>query len=88
MKMLITIVLITLAIFFLAQISIELHPLKISFGRPYFAIGWILIVIGIALIQIDSESKGYKKAYDEATKIVNTEFSKLKTNTDEIPPKN
>ena len=82
----------TLILFFVAQISIQLSPFKITFGRPLFAIGLILIMIGVAFIQIDAETKGYRRAYKEATEIVNKEFqniSKDKNNEEiELPEKN
>lgn len=73
----ISLIVIAIILLFVARISIQFSHFKISFDRPWFAIGWILIVIGVAFIQIDSETKGYRKAYKEATEIVDNEFSNI-----------
>jgi len=70
---LITLALLILIMLFLAQVSIEFNPFKITFGRPYFAIGWILIIIGVAFIQIDSERKGRKEKLEEVIKQIKDE---------------
>jgi ABC-type nickel/cobalt efflux system permease component RcnA len=88
----ISLIAIAIILLFVARISIQFSPFKITFDRPWFAIGWILIVIGVAFIQIDSETKGYRKAYKEATEIVDQEFQNIsKNNSDEqieLPEKN
>lgn len=66
----------TLILFFVAQISIQLSPFKITFGRPLFAIGWVLIIVGISCIQIDSERKGKKEVIEKLEKLTQHENTK------------
>jgi len=54
----IQVIIIVIILFFLAQITISFSPFSIKFGRPLFAIGWVLICVGIGCIQLDSERKG------------------------------
>lgn len=67
---------IILAFLYIAKISIQLNPFKLSFERPFFAVGWFLITVGILMIQYQSEKKGFR---DCENKII--ELLEEKSNT-------
>ena len=50
-----------LLMLFTANTTIQFHPFKISFERPYFAIGCLLIIAGIYCINYDCERTAIKK---------------------------
>lgn len=63
--------LVLIALFaFLANTSIEFKPFKISFASPYYAIGTLVIIIGMAFIKYQGEVDGIKKTMDKITEIV------------------
>jgi hypothetical protein len=65
MKPIITLIICAVALLLLIGTTIEFKPFKIVFDKPLTAIGWLLIVIGIAFISVQSERKGYDKAINE-----------------------
>lgn len=65
------IITITIALLlYLSGISIKLNPLKITFNNGYFAIGVILIVIGIMFIQFQSNKDGFEKGVELTAKYL------------------
>ena len=82
MKLVVLLIIFITLILFLAQVSLQFKPLKISFEKPYLAIGWILVVFGIFFISLQSEKDSYKKAYEEMIKVLND--SKLGKSDNEV----
>lgn len=49
--------------FLVASPTLRIKPLSLKFDTPYLAIGWTIIIIGIAFIQYDSKRAGYNKCH-------------------------
>lgn len=69
MKTVITIILVVVAMLFIANTTIEIKPFKISFERPYVAIGFLFLFLGLALIQFQSDRDGYKRGLIKGAEI-------------------
>lgn len=69
----ISLIMVVAILLFVAKVSIHINPFKITFGRPLFAIGCVLIIIGMSCIQIDSERKGKKEVIEKLEKLTQHE---------------
>lgn len=67
----ITSVLLLIFLIFASKMQISINPFKITFGSLYSAIGWILILIGIILIQHQSRIDAIKETLDFILKNIN-----------------
>lgn len=54
-----------------ADVEVSFSPFKVTAKSWMFALGWVLIILGIILTQVDMSAKVYKNAklegYQEAT---------------------
>lgn len=58
----------------LAKTSISFHPFKITMKEPFSAIGWFMVVIGIAFIVGQNNSKSEMKGYERGIKEMSEEI--------------
>lgn len=68
MKTTIFIILVIVSLFFIADISVQFKPFKITFQNLTGAIGAILFMTGLVLINLNSikkaEQRGFEKGYE------------------------
>jgi len=58
MKTTFYVICVIIALLFLADTTIKFNPFNINFGKIYFAIGFIFILIGIAFIELQGKVIG------------------------------
>ena len=73
MKHLIFIAVLVVVFVLLAKTSINFNPFKIAFKEPFFAIGWILVVIGVHLIVFETREIARHEGYSEGVKDMSAE---------------
>jgi len=69
---------------FLAKTKVSTNPFKIEFESLLSAIGFILVMAGIALIEVHHERVGYKKGLDYSTKEIKDKTTLLEAKNDLI----
>ena len=64
--------------FLIANVTISFSPFKIQFEKPFTAIGWFLIVLGVSFIigetKVQSEHKGVIKGMNQLSDSIQTEI--------------
>ena len=70
MKILLTIVVLSICGLLLMGIKINSNPFKIQFKTPLYGIGFILILVGVFMIRFESHSTGRKEAINQVVKIL------------------
>lgn len=69
---------------FLAKTKVSINPFKIEFESLLSAIGFILVMTGIAFIEVHHEKIGYKKGLDYSIKEIKDKTTSLETENDLI----
>lgn len=67
---------------FLAKTKVSINPFKIEFESLLSAIGFMLVMAGIALIEVHHERVGYKKGLDYSTKEIKDKTISLDAEND------
>lgn len=67
MKTTITITLVILVLFHLAEPNIKFKPFSISFDAPYLPFATLFLIISLSFFGIHYRNKGYAKAVEEVT---------------------
>ena len=61
MKTLLTLLLVSASIIYLAGIELSFKPFKVKINSPYLCVGWIITCIGVSVLFHHYEKKGYKQ---------------------------
>lgn len=59
------------AMIFTAETKIDFYPFKVSFGKPWFAIGIALIGFGVGFVRYQGYKDGAKNSIDTTFRYLN-----------------
>ena len=75
MKIIIYSICIIAWILYLSDVSVKFKPFTISFGSPYVPFAWLFLIIAVVLFQIDSDTKAYKRGFDDCITAITNDLN-------------
>lgn len=60
--------------FWMGETKISFHPLRMSVAKPYYMVGWVLMIIGISLIQYQSHKQGIEEGIKSIVTALKSEM--------------
>src|SRR6478609_4190948 len=81
------ILLLVIVYFFLSKTSISFKPFSFKVTEPFRGLGWIVLVIGMAIIEYSAEKRGQIKTMNGVKKTVE-EIEKIQSNAKQILEEN
>ncbi|MGB7842516.1 MAG: hypothetical protein WBL21_06985 [Salinimicrobium sp.] len=79
LKIILYLILALVAFLFLANAKIQFSPFKVELQNWKYAVGFFLILIGIAFIRIDAEQKSKKEGVNYAIDYLRKSVDGIKT---------
>lgn len=64
----------------IANTTVTLKPFNISFGKPYLAIGWVFLIIGIGCIQHQSRRDGVERGIKMCEEVIDCKIDSINKN--------